>query len=250
MSLKISLITVAYNSAKTIKDSLNSVADQIYPHIEHIVVDGASSDGTLELVRNHHNPNIRLVSEPDSGIYDALNKGIRRATGDVVGFMHSDDLFADAAALQRVAAAFADPLIDAVYGDLQYVRRDNRDQVVRYWQSGAFSRNRLGWGWMPPHPTFYVRRSVYERLGMFDTSYRIAADYDCMLRFLGAGGIRVAYIPHVLVKMRLGGESNRSLKNILQKSKEDFRALTSNHVGGVGALVWKNASKLGQFWKR
>lgn len=248
--MKISIITVAYNSAKTIADTLNSVGVQTHPNVEHIVVDGASTDETLALVRNHPNPNIRLVSEPDKGIYDALNKGIRLATGEVVGFMHSDDLFADAPVLQRVAAAFADPQIDAVYGDLQYVRKDNHDEVVRYWQAGAFSRTRLRWGWMPPHPTFYVRRSVYARLGMFDTSYRIAADYDCMLRFLGAGDVRVAYIPHVLVKMRLGGASNRSLKNIVQKSREDYHALKSNKVGGLGALVWKNFSKLAQFWRR
>ena len=146
-----------------------------------------------------------------------------------------------------MAGVFADPQIEGVYGDLLYVHKENPEVVVRYWKAGEYSRARLGWGWMPPHPTFYVRRSVYERLGLFDTNYRIAADYDCILRFLGKGGVRIGYIPEVLVKMRLGGTSNRTFMNILRKSQEDYRALKNNEVGGIGALVWKNLSKLPQF---
>ena len=246
--MKISIITAVFNNRDTLAEALDSALSQTHAELELIVIDGGSTDGTLDVLRSYENRLAVLLSEPDQGIYDALNKGIKRASGEVVGFLHSDDLFADVIVLQRVVAAFSDLQVDAVYGDLQYVRKDNRDEVVRHWQAGVFSRIRLGWGWMPPHPTFYVRRSVYERLGMFDTSYRIAADYDCMLRFLGTGGVRVTYIPHVLVKMRLGGASNRSLKNILQKSMEDYRALNGNNVGGLGALVWKNFSKLGQFW--
>jgi len=182
---------------------------------------------------------IAFVSEPDQSIYDALNKGIQ----------HADDLFADDAVLSRVVAVFSDSAADAAYGDLEYVSKDEPDKVVRYWQSGAYSTDKLKHGWMPPHPTFYVRSSVYEQHGSFDTSFRIAADYDCMLRFLGRAGVKATYIPAVMVKMRLGGESNRSVSNIIRKSKEDYRALHNNGVGGIRALVWKNLSKLPQFFK-
>jgi glycosyltransferase involved in cell wall biosynthesis len=246
MAVKISIVTAVYNGRDTIADAIESAFAQTGAAFELIVIDGGSSDGTKDVLNAYADRLAVLVSEPDSGIYDALNKGIRRATGEVVGFLHSDDLFADQHVLQRVADAFADPEVQAVYGDLLYVRKDRPDEVVRCWRSGEFSRGRLGWGWMPPHPTFYVRRSVYERLGMFDTSYRIAADYDCMLRFLGTG-MKVGYIPEVLVKMRVGGASNRSLKNILRKSTEDYMALRRNRVGGMGALAWKNLSKLPQF---
>ena len=215
-----------------------------------MVIDGGSTDGTIEILSHYANRIAVLVSERDAGIYDALNKGIQRASGDVVGFLHSDDFFADSSVLSRIAAAFSDPVVDTVYGDLVYVRRDDPDKVVRYWRAGTFSRARLGWGWMPPHPTFYVRRSVYKRLGGFDTRYPIAADYDTVLRFLGQANLRAAYISEVLVKMRLGGVSNRSLGNILRKSKEDYLVLRRNGIGGLGAVVWKNLSKVGQFLAR
>ncbi len=152
--------------------------------------------------------------------------------------------------LSKVVAAFAADHVDAVYGDLEYVRKSEPDKVVRYWKSGAYSATKLKHGWMPPHPTFYVRRSVYEHYGVFDTSFRIAADYDCMLRFLGRVGTRVAYIPEVLVKMRVGGASNRSLSNIMQKTREDYIALRRNGVGGIYTLLAKNLSKLPQFFAR
>jgi glycosyltransferase len=191
-----------------------------------------------------------FVSERDDGIYDALNKGIERATGEVVGFLHADDLFADSAVLAGVAEAFSDPHVEAVYGDLVYVRHDNVDHVVRYWRAGEFELGALRRGWMPPHPTFYVRRCVYQRLGLFNTRYRIAADYDSMLRFLGRGGVRAAYIPQVMVRMRVGGISNRSLSNVLRKSREDLDILRVNGVGGISTLLQKNLSKLSQFWRR
>jgi glycosyltransferase len=189
-----------------------------------------------------------LISEPDDGIYAALNKGIRHASGDVIGFLHADDLFEDAGVLARIAAAFEDPDVDAVYGDLVYVRHDDVGRVVRYWRAGRYDQAALSRGWMPPHPTFYVRRAVYERLGGFDERYRIAADYDCVLRFLAGGNIRVAYIPEVLVRMRVGGISNRSLRTILRKSCEDYRVLRRHGVGGLVTLLRKNAGKLHQFW--
>lgn len=248
--IKISVITAVYNNRETISAALDSALRQSGVDIDLVVIDGGSTDGTLEVLRSYTGRLDVLVSEPDQGIYDALNKGIQRASGEVVGFLHSDDLFAGAGVLSRVAAAFADPEVGAVYGDLVYVRKDNPDQVVRYWRAGVFSRRRLRWGWMPPHPTLYVRRHVYEQHGLFDTSFRIAADYDFILRTLGQAGVGVRYIPEVLVKMRVGGASNRSLRNILRKSSEDLRALRRNGVGGVGALMWKNLSKLPQFLGR
>ena len=248
--LKISVITAVYNNRETISAALDSALGQSGVDIELVVIDGGSTDGTLEVLRSYTDRLHVLVSEPDRGIYDALNKGIQRASGEVVGFLHSDDLFADAGVLSRIAAAFADPEVGAVYGDLLYVRKDNPDEVVRYWRSGVFSERRLRWGWMPPHPTLYVRRHVYEQHGLFDTSFRIAADYDFILRTLGQNRVGVRYIPEVLVKMRVGGVSNRSLRNIVRKSSEDLRALRRNGVGGLGALLWKNLSKLPQFLGR
>lgn len=247
--MKISVITAVYNNRDTLAAALDTVLSQTYHAVELIVIDGGSTDGTLDVLQFYSDRLAVLVSEPDRGIYDALNKGIRLASGEVVGFLHSDDLFADVDVLEWVANAFLDEQVDAVYGDLLYVRKDAPWRVLRYWRAGVFSPGMLSRGWMLPHPTFYVRRSVYERLGGFNTSYLIAADYDCILRFLGRGGVRVAYIPEVLVKMRTGGASNRSLKNIIKKSSEDLRALKSNGAGGVRALIWKNLSKLPQFLK-
>lgn len=245
--MKISVITATYNSGATLADTLRSVASQSYPQIEHIVIDGASTDNTLQVVREFGRHDLRLISEPDHGIYDALNKGLALTTGDVVGIMHSDDFFADDQVLANIMLAFESPAVDAVYGDLDYVARDNADRVVRRWRSGTYTPDRLARGWMPPHPTLYLRRTVIERLGDFDTSYRIAADYDAVLRYFGRGGVRPLYIPRVLVKMRLGGASNGSILQILRKTREDYRALQSNDVGGVAALAWKNLSKIGQF---
>ncbi len=245
--MKVSIITAVFNQRDTIEDALDAVDHQLHDEVEHLVIDGASNDGTAELLERYRNQINVLISEKDQGIYDALNKGIQLATGEVVGFLHADDLFADDQVVSRIASAFADPAVEAVYGDLVYVSKSDTGRVIRHWHAGAFSPRRLSWGWMPPHPTFYARRSVYDRLGAFDTRLRIAADYDCMLRFLGRGGVLPAYIPEVLVKMRVGGVSNRSIANILRKSREDYRALTTNGVGGLGALVWKNLSKLRQF---
>jgi glycosyltransferase len=248
--MKISIITVTWNVCDTVSDCLASVAAQTHADCEHVVIDGASTDGTRELLEAHRAQLAVLVSEPDRGIYDALNKGLARVTGDVVGLLHADDVFADAQVLARVAEAFADPAVEAVYGDLVYVAREAPDRVIRYWRAGDFQPQRLRRGWMPPHPTLYLRRSVYERIGGFDTRYRIAADYDFMLRVLTQLSGQVRYLPQVLVRMRLGGVSNRSLSKILLKSREDYQALRRNGVGGLGALLWKNVSKVPQFFRR
>jgi glycosyltransferase len=244
--LRVSVITAVYNREATVADALASVQAQRGVEVEHIVIDGASTDGTRRILEQHRERLAVLVSEPDAGIYDALNKGLARATGDVVGFMHADDLYAGPDALAKLAAQF-ERGSDAVYGDLQYVRASDPSHVVRHWRAGEFSPRRLGWGWMPPHPTLHLRREWYERVGRFDTGFRIAADYDFVLRLFSSPGLRVGYVPEVLVRMRLGGASNRSLRNIFTKSGEDLRALRNARVGGLGALAWKNLSKIGQF---
>ena len=247
--MKISIVTAVYNNREVVVDAIESILTQSFSNVELVLIDGGSTDGSLDALAIYRDRISVLVSEPDGGIYDALNKGIRLASGDVVGFLHSDDLLADEHALKRVADAFADPDVDAVYGDLVYVRRSDPTEVVRYWRAGEFKIDNLRWGWMPPHPTFYVRRHLYERLGGFDVTYRIAADYDCMLRFL-THGVRVKYLPHLLVKMRMGGASNRSIGNMLLKSREDYRALAQNGIGGIRALIGKNIRKLPQFFVR
>lgn len=245
--MKISLITATYNCAPTIRDCLRSVAEQEHSEIEHIVVDGASTDGTVEILQQWAGQIDQVLSERDRGIYDALNKGVSRASGEVVGFLHADDVFADARVLSEVAAAFQSPQVQAVYGDLTYVQKAHTDQVIRYWKSSPFQPSLLAKGWMPPHPTLYLRRQTYERFGGFDLSYQIAADYDFMLRILAKFEGQAVYLPRVLVKMRVGGKSNKSLQNVLRKSSEDLRALRSNQVGGVGSLILKNVTKLTQF---
>jgi len=245
--MRISVVTAVYNRAATIKTALDCVAAQTHFSVEHIIQDGGSTDGTLEIIREHGRSNPILVSEKDEGIYDAINRGIERAQGDVIGLMHSDDLFAHNGVLEKIADVFANPRVDGVYGDLQYVAFNDVERVIRYWRTGQYRPGLLTSGWMPPHPTLYLRREVFENFGRYDTSFQIAADYDAILRYLITGRIRLAYIPEVLVRMRVGGESNRSLGRIVQKSREDLRALRNNGVGGIGTVAAKNLRKLGQF---
>lgn len=249
MTLKISIITAVYNRNETIGQAIDSVAAQSYRNLEHLVIDGASTDDTLRQVKKHSHERIRVISEQDNGIYDALNKGIRAATGDIIGLMHSDDFFAHNNVLSNVARAFDTEKVDAVFGDLDYVSAINTSKVIRHWKSCSFSCAKLRWGWMPPHPTLYVRRQVIEQYGGYNTSYRISADYEAILRWFGVAGITSMYLPETLVKMRVGGESNRSLARVMRKSFEDFRALRSTHIGGIETLVWKNLSKVPQFWR-
>lgn len=248
--MKISIVTATYNAARTLGDCLQSVSRQTHRDIEHWVIDGGSTDGTQAIVEAHRGQLAGFVSEPDDGIYDALNKGIERSTGEVIGFLHADDVYADADTLATIGAAFSDPTVDAIYGDLTYVDRNDTSKVIRYWKAGELTRARLFRGWMPPHPTFYVRCSVYQRLGLFDTRYRISADYDSIVRFLFAGRIRAVYIPAVLVCMRVGGISNRSLRTIVRKSAEDLQIMRRHRLGGVRTLLLKNVSKVAQFWRR
>lgn len=250
--MKISVITATYNCAKTLRTTLESLAAQTHSDIEHLVMDGGSADDTMDLVKGWTAHQLIWESCKDKGIYDALNKGIAKASGEIIGFLHADDVLQDSRVLEKIATAFEDPAVQAVYGDLVYVAQEDLTKVIRTWRSAPFHVRLLRLGWMPPHPTFYARRSLYERLGGFDLQYRIAADYDNMLRLLSDGngmGINAAYIPEILVRMRTGGVSNRSFRNILQKSREDLRIARHNCVGGLRTIVMKNLSKIGQFWK-
>jgi len=245
--MKISLVTAVYNRQTTLAAALSSAGSQSHGHIEHLIQDGGSTDGSLDVIAALQHSRMRVVSQRDGGIYDALNRGIARSTGDVVGFLHSDDVLAHDGVLARVADALADPTIDGIYGDLDYVAADDTSRIIRRWRSCGYDPALLKWGWMPPHPTLYLRRRVYDQLGTYDTSFRIAADYEAMLRYLVRGKIRLAYIPEVMVKMRVGGESNRSLGRIMTKSTEDLRAIRRHGVGGIATLVAKNLRKLTQF---
>ena len=247
--MKISIITSVFNNVTTIRDAVESVLSQTYDDIEYIVIDGASTDGTTEVIKDYGDRVHKFVSEPDKGIYDGLNKGIAHATGDVIGFLHSDDLYADPNVVTRVAQVFQEENAEAVYGDLIYTSKTDTTKVLRYWKSRDFEHRLLARGWMPAHPTFFVKRSLYEQYGNFDITYRIAADYDFMLRVLSRG-IKAVYLPLVMYKMRMGGESNKSVKNIVRKMKEDHRALRSNNVGGFYSLAVKNFSKLPQLFRK
>ncbi len=250
-NITISVITATRNCVNTFSDCLSSIASQTFQSKQHIVVDGVSCDGTIELIERHSKQISLFKCEPDSGIYDALNKGILLSSGDIVGFLHADDLYAADDVLFKVANAFKDPSVCAVYGDLVYVKQKDTTKVVRNWKSKSFKRGDLAWGWMPAHPTLFVRREWYERIGSFDKTYRISADYLSILLLFSQPGFKAVYIPEVFVKMRLGGESNKSLKSLVHKTREDWLALRScgfSFVGALRAIACKNLSKLGQFF--
>ncbi|MFH0233949.1 glycosyltransferase family 2 protein [Vibrio diabolicus] len=248
--MKVSIITATYNSAETILSTLQSLESQTYPNIEYIIVDGASKDNTLDVIKANCSRVSTIISEPDKGIYDALNKGIQAATGDIIGFLHSDDIFAYPDAVSDLVALMDKKQTQAVYADLEYVSKDNLNNVVRLWKSGQYQRSKLKQGWMPPHPTFYMKRELYQSCGMFDLNFNISADYDSLLRYLWINKITMAYLPKVITKMRVGGTSNNSLSNIIHKTKEDIRALNNNGLFWPSAIFIKNVSKIPQFLKK
>jgi glycosyltransferase len=189
-----------------------------------------------------------MVSEKDYGIYDALNKGISAASGDIIGFVHSDDFLASSDIINDIVSMMKTESLDGVYGNLQYVDKINTKKIIRNWKSCHFKTGLLKNGWMPPHPTLFLKREVYQKYGLFDVSYRISADYDFMLRIFKDSELKFGYLPKVITKMRVGGASNRSIKNIIEKSKEDYRAIKSNNIGDFLTLIRKNTSKLKQFF--
>ena len=228
--LRVSVITVAFNSATTVADTLASVAKQTWPEIEHIVIDGASTDGTLEVLKRHGKHLARVVSEPDAGIYDAMNKGVRAATGDIVGFLNADDQYASDDVLWTVATVMKEGELDAAFGDVAFVADAAPERVIRRFRSNRFRPERLAWGWMPAHPGLFVRRAIFERVGAFSTSYRIAGDFEWIARAFKQGIVRYRHLPQVFVHMRTGGISTGGWRNTVLLNREVMRACRENGI--------------------
>lgn len=248
--MKISIITVCFNSAKTIEGTIKTVAGQTYPDIEYIIIDGGSTDDTLSILNNYNEIINILVSEPDDGLYDAMNKGINLATGDIIGLINSDDLFCDPDAIKKVAKVFKnDKNLESVYADLFYVNQKDVNKISRRWVTGV--QRKFKYGWHPAHPTFYIKKTIYDKFGLFDLSFRLAADFEIMLRFLDKYKISTYYLKEPLVKMRLGGETNKSLKNIYYQNIECLRAFKKNEIKVVKFLYpfLRIVPKLFQFKK-
>ncbi len=247
---KISIITVTYNSAQTLEQTIQSVLSQDYPNLEYIIVDGKSTDDTLTVIEKYKDKIAHFISEKDDGLYHAINKGINLATGDIVGILHADDFYTKNDVLTGIAQTFKMNAADAVYADLYYVDKNNTDKIIRTWKSGSFSPNKFLWGWMPPHPTFFVKKDIYNKYGVFNTTLRSAADYEIMLRLLYKHKIKAAYLPEFIVKMRVGGQSNASLQNRVKANNEDRMAWKLNEIKPYFfTLTIKPLRKLTQFLK-
>lgn len=245
--MKVSIITVTYNSAKTLKNTLNSVANQTYKNIEHIIVDGASTDGTQAIAEAHRNQIAAYISEPDNGIYDAMNKGLKLATGDIIGLLNSDDVFANNQVIETVVKHFEQEHCDVIYGDMIYKSSDPSDHTIyRYWKSNNFNADSLKFGWMPPHPTLYCTRKVYNEVGNYDTRFRICSDYDFALRIFSNSNYKKRYLPMVMVQMAIGGASY-NFHNVQNKMREVRAILKKNNIGSVFTVCLKSLRKLNQY---
>lgn len=250
--MKLSIITVTWNSSKTIEDTIKSVLCQTYKNYEYIIIDGLSSDNTLDIVQKYQSSfegRMKIYSDKDKGIYDAMNKGFKRASGDVLMLINSDDLFSRPDALQLVVDKFIEyPDADGVYANLVYVSQNNINNVVRVWKSGI--QKKMKFGWLPAHPTFYVKRECYERYGFFDLNYSLAADFELMLRFVEKYHIKLVYLEESLVRMRLGGATSKNIKNIYNQNKECYRAFKDNGVDSTFFyILYRFLPKIKQFFR-
>jgi glycosyltransferase involved in cell wall biosynthesis len=229
-ALSVSIITVSHNSIKTISDTIDSVLEQTYPNVEYIIIDNSSVDGTVGLVQAYGKKISRFVSEPDSGIYDAINKGIKFATGDIIGILNSDDIFKDNRVIEKIVSSFNDNYIDAVIGDVQFIDSKNGSRIVRYYSSRRFHPGKFKFGYMPAHPSFYVKRKLFGELGFYKTDYKIAADYELLIRFLYVNKVKYKYLEMPFVSMRTGGVSNRTFLSNIILNKEIARACKENGI--------------------
>lgn len=251
MNPKVSIITVCFNSEKTIEDTIQSVVNQTYDNIEYIVIDGVSTDDTLNIVNKYKEQITTIISEKDKGIYDAINKGIGLATGDIIANLNSDDFYIDNNVIADVVATFEKEKTDTLYADLYYVDALDTNKIVRYWKSKQYKEDLFLKGWMPPHPTFFVKKEVYQKYGLFDLQFKSAADYEIMLRFVHRFKTSIAYLPRVIVKMRVGGVSNANLKNRIKANQEDRKAWEVNGLKPHPfTLIFKPLSKLLQFVRK
>lgn len=250
--MKISIVTVCYNSAKTIRDTIESVLSQTYADVEYIIVDGASTDGTIEIVDSYRNQVSKFISEPDHGIYDAMNKGVAAATGDVVGLLNSDDVYEHKDVLTDVVSSFSErSSADIIFGDVVFASPDNMNRVVRYYRSSHFRPWKLRFGWMPPHPATFVRREVYEKYGLYSLNYRIASDYEIFVRWMLLNKLRYHYLDAVLVRMRTNGVSTSGWKSSVVITKEIVRACRDNGVyTNLPLILTKVPFKLMELWRR
>lgn len=248
--MKVSIITAAYNSAATIRDTLKSVQQQTYNNIEHIIIDGASTDETLNII-NEFSHVSKVISEKDAGIYDAMNKGIQNATGDIVGILNSDDFFASSYSIAKIMNTIQEEEVDSVYGDLVYVDGKEPDKIIRYWRSKKYDVNNFLKGWQPPHPTFYVKKAIYDQYGLYDLNYKIGADTEFLIRVLNKHRISVAYIPEILVNMRMGGASNENINSRWTLVKEYHRAYKKNEVPyRFYTIPYRLLSKIPQYFAK
>jgi len=245
--MKVSILTATYNSSETLEACLQSIHSQTYPHLEHIIIDGGSTDGTLDVIKKYENKITKVISEPDHGIYDAMNKGLRLADGDIIGILNSDDMYADNSVIESVVRTITDNNVDSCYGDLVYVDKDDTTKIKRQWKAGEYKKEKFKTGWMPPHPAFFVKKEMYERYGYLNLDFPLAADYELMLRFLYRYGITTAYIPKILVKMRSGGTSRPGLYTV-RAMIENYRAWKVNGLHpSLLTFLLKPVSKLRQF---
>jgi glycosyltransferase involved in cell wall biosynthesis len=226
--VKVSIITITYNSEATLKDTIESVVNQTYHDMEYIIVDGKSTDNSLAIIDSYKDKISKVISEKDNGLYDALNKGIALATGDLIGIIHSDDFYTDNFVIEKIVKSIKENNSDAAYADLYYVDKVDTNKIFRKWKSGIYKHGIFLNGWMPPHPTFFAKRSCYEKFGSFNLSFVSAADYELMLRFIHKHKIKLAYLPEFIIKMRVGGKSNVSLKNRIRANNEDRKAWIIN----------------------
>lgn len=249
--MKVSIITVSLNSEKTIEDAITSVVNQSYKDIEYIVIDGASSDSTVDIIKKHRNRIAYWVSEKDKNHYDAMNKGIKVATGHIIGILNSDDMYIDDSVIEDVVKSISKNDVDSCYGDLVYVDKHATNKVIRYWNSGSFCKERFKRGWMPPHPAFFVRRRIYEKYGYFRTDQLRAGDYELMLRLLYKFEISTVHIPRVLTKMRIGGGGKPTVANVCRAIKENYWAWKVNELRpSLFTFVLKPVSKIFQYINR